>query len=242
MKLILKEIRDEAKGTKSFFFEPEKPIEHRPGQFMYLTLKELKYPDEKGATRHLTISSSPTEGNLIRFTTRIREESGFKKSLSELPVGSEIEGEGPHGTFIISDTEVGPHIFLAGGIGITPFRSIIKYITDKKLPHEVHLIYSNSVPEEIVFRKELEEIAANNSNIEVSMTVSKPEESTENWTGLKGRIDENLIHELAPSEDEVMSSIWWFCGPPPFVTAMEEMFTKLKIPSNNIRVEKFTGY
>ena len=99
LKLIKKIL--EAKGTKSFFWEPEKTVGYLPGQYYYFTLPALKYPDPKGATRHITISSSPTEGNLLRLTTRIREESGYKKTLDGLPIGAEIEGEGPNGTFVL---------------------------------------------------------------------------------------------------------------------------------------------
>src|SRR3989304_2629038 len=98
MKLTLVEIKDEAKGTKSFFWKPENPVSYIAGQNFYLPLPTLKYPDPRGATRHFTLSSSPTEGEILRQTTRIREESGYKKTLNELTVGSVIEGEGPNGT------------------------------------------------------------------------------------------------------------------------------------------------
>src|SRR3989337_2125381 len=155
MKLTLLEKKDEAKGTKSFFWETEKPVSYLPGQFFYFTLPSLKYPDPRGATRHFTLSSSPTEGENLRSTTRIREESGYKKTLNELPLGSVIEGEGPNGKFLLDENEKGPFVFLAGGIGITPFRSMMKFATDKKLSVPIQLIYSNSIPEEIAFRPEI---------------------------------------------------------------------------------------
>ncbi|OGM80360.1 hypothetical protein A2361_02880 [Candidatus Woesebacteria bacterium RIFOXYB1_FULL_40_26] len=239
MKLKLVEKRDEAKGTKSFFWEPEKPINYLPGQFLYYTLPSLKYPDPRGATRHFTISSSVTEGPTLRLTTRIREESGYKKTLDELQIGAEIEGEGPNGTFILNDSDLGPHVFLAGGIGITPFRSMIKYALDKNLDTQIHLIYSNSVPEEITFRKELEEISQSHPNIKVSMTITKPEESREKWTGPTERIDENLINKLT---NQLINPIYWLCGPPPMVDAMQEILGKVGVTSNRLRAEKFTGY
>lgn len=241
MKLTLVKKQDEAKGTKSFFWETEKPINYLPGQYFYYTLPKLDYPDPRGETRHFTISSAPTEGNILRLTTRIRPKSSFKKTLDELSIGSVIEGEGPNGTFILNDNDKGPHIFLAGGIGITPFRSMIRYAADKNLGTQIHLIYSNSLPEEITFRKELEEISKTHPNIKVSMTVTKPEESKEKWTGATGRIDEALIKKLVPS-DYLPSALFWLCGPPPMVDALEDLMGKLQISSNNIRSEKFTGY
>src|SRR3990167_3105081 len=88
MKLKLIKKQTEAKGTKSFFFEPSEKVDWLPGQYFYHTLPKLNYPDPKGATRHFTISSSPTEGNLIRLTPRVRNESGFKQTLDELPIAS----------------------------------------------------------------------------------------------------------------------------------------------------------
>jgi len=105
MQLKLVNKIDEARGTKSFFWEPEIKVDYLPGQYFYYTLPELKFPDSRGATRHFTISSSPTEGNQLRLTTRIREESGYKKTLDELPIGSIVEGEGPNGTLILDENE-----------------------------------------------------------------------------------------------------------------------------------------
>ncbi|OGM56760.1 hypothetical protein A3E46_00215 [Candidatus Woesebacteria bacterium RIFCSPHIGHO2_12_FULL_46_16] len=239
MKLKLVEKREEAKGTKSFLWEPEKPIDYLAGQYFYFTLPALKYPDARGATRHFTLSSSPTEGNILRNTTRIREESGYKKTLNELEIGTLIDGEGPNGEFILDENEKGPQVFLAGGIGITPFRSMIKYVADKGLNVPIHLIYANSIPEEIAFRAELEAIASKGSWLKLSMTISKPEESKESWTGLTGRIDENLISKLIT---DIPNSTFWVCGPPPMVSAMEQVLGKLNISSGHVRSEKFTGY
>jgi ferredoxin-NADP reductase len=243
MKLTLVEIKDEAKGTKSFYWKPEKPITYVAGQYFYFTLPKLKYPDPRGATRHFTLSSSPTEGETIRLTTRIREESGYKKTLNELAVNRVIEGEGPEGTFILDENEKGPFVFLAGGIGITPFRSMLKFATDKKLPIPIHLIYSNSIPEEIAFKDELESLSRQNPNFKLSMTVSKPEQSGQPWSGLTGRIDEMLIKKLFGNwKLEIGNSTFLVAGPPPMVDAIEQMLGKLGLPAGRLRSEKFTGY
>lgn len=249
MKLKLVDKRQEAQGTKSFFWETEKEINYLPGQYFYFTLPKLNYPDSRGATRHFTLSSSPTEGKLIRCTTRIRQESGFKKTLDELAIGSEIEGEGPEGSYILDENEKGPHVFLAGGIGITPFRSMIKYVVDKQslaksefgnnLDIQIHLIYSNSIPEQIAFRKELEDWSKKATNFKLAMTVTKPEESKEKWNGLTGRIDEELIKKLTT---KFSNPTYWLCGPPAMVDTMEQIMGKMKVPFGQVRSEKFTGY
>ena len=240
MKLKLLEIRDEAKGTKSFFWQPEKPVTFLPGQYFYYTLPTLKYPDPKGNTRHFTDSSSPTEAGTLRVTTRIREESGYKKTLAELPIGAEIEGEGPNGTFIFDEKETGPHIFIAGGIGITPYRSMIKYAVDKQsLPSDgknlqtpIFLIYSNS-DNDFVFKKELDEISAQHPNIKIQYLV----------TATEGHLDDVKISQYLKNwQLETANCTFWLCGPPPMIDAMEISLGKLKITSDKVRSEKFTGY
>lgn len=242
LKLVKKQ--NEAKNTKSFFFEPRNPVNWLPGQFFYLTIPQLKYPDPRGNTRYFTISSSPTEGRLLRFTTRLRKGSGFKKTLEELEIGSTVDGEGPNGTFILDENEVGEHLLLAGGIGITPFRAFIKYNIDKNLKNiRLYLVYSNSIPEEITFREELEQWSKSYENIKVAMTISHPEESRINWSGLRGRIDKDMIQKLISDwKLKTKNLTFWLCGPPPMVTAMEEVLGSMKITSDKVRSEKFTGY
>ena len=239
MKIKLVEKRDEAKGTKSFFWQPEAPVTWIPGQYYYYTIPLMKYPDARGNTRHFTVSSSPTEGNLLRLTTRIREESGYKKTLDELPIGSEIEGEGPNGTFTLDEKSTNSNVFIAGGIGITPYRSIIKYAVDKKLGIPMHLLYSNSIPEEIAFRKELEKWAAGNPNIKIDMTISHPEESKEPWTGITGRIDDAMIKKLVYDTE---NPTFWVSGPPAMIDAMEIVLGKIGVTADKLHSEKFTGY
>lgn len=251
MKLKLLEKKLEAKDTYTFIWKPEKKIKYLPGQYFYYTLSQMRVIDPRGITRHFTISSSPTEGDNIRFTTRIRDisaykqkfvSSAYKKEVNKLKIGDFVEGEGPTGTYIIDENEPGPHVFLAGGIGITPFRSAIKYNIDKKLSEiKIHLIYANSTPEDIVFRKELEEWSRAHSNIKVSMTISKPKESKDMWKGLTGRIDENMIRKLIPN-NELRITNFWVCGPPAMVDAIEKILGNLKITSDKVRSEKFTGY
>ena len=239
MKFKLIDKKVEAKGTRSFFWEPDKRFEFLPGQFLYYTLPKLVFPDPRGSTRHFTISASPSETPPYRLTTRIREESGFKKSLDALAIGSVIEAEGPDGTFILDSGDKGPHIFIAGGIGITPFRSMIKYILDRNLGYKMHLIYSNSLPEEIAFREEFDHYADLIPNFKLTSTVTKKDETKTPWVGLVGRIDANLIAKVASS---YQNPTFWVCGPPPMVDAIEKALDSLKVPSNQVRVEKFTGY
>jgi len=239
MKFKLIDKKVEAKGTKSYFFEPDKHFEFLPGQFLYYTLSKLSFPDHRGATRHFTISSSPTESPPIRLTTRIREESGFKKTLESLAIGAIIEADGPDGTFILDTSDKGPHIFIAGGIGITPFRSMIKFILDRNLGYKMHLMYANSLPEEITFRDEFDHYHDLVPNFKLTSTVTRKDESEIPWVGLVGRLDANLISKVASS---YQNPCFWVAGPPPMVDSMENILKSLKIPGSRVRTEKFSGY
>jgi len=229
MKLKLIKKLDEARGTKSFFWEPETKVDFSPGQYFYFTLPKLNYPDTRGVTRHFTISSSPTE-NLLRLTTRIRQESGYKKTLDELPIGVIVEGEGPNGTLYLDKEVSGTQIFVVGGIGITPFRSMIKYNIDKSLKIPMYLIYSNS-DSDFVFKKELDDWQKENDYIKIAYFDSS----------VSGHLDAAKLSSLLPKYD-IQHTTFWLVGPPPFTDALENVFQKMKIPSDQIRSEKFTGY
>ncbi len=234
MQLRLIKKVEEAKGTKSFFWEPERKVEWLPGQYYYFTLPQLNYPDPRGVTRHFTISSSPTEGDLLRLTTRIRQESGFKKTLDELPIGSIVEGEGPNGTLIMpNDKSQMTNVFVAGGIGITPFRSMIKYNIDKGLKIPMYLIYSNS-DSDFVFKKELDEWQKENDCIRVAYVD----------TSVSGHLDDAQIRKIFDIWHLKFDipATWWLVGPPAFTDALEGVLEKMKVPSDKIRSEKFTGY
>src|SRR3990172_11573746 len=208
-KLVKKII--EAKGTTSFYFEPEKKVSWLPGQYFYFTLPKLDFPDTRGATRHFTISSSPTESKLLRLTTRLRQESGYKKTLDALPLGSVVDIEGPNGTLILDEQEnSAKHILLAGGIGITPFRAFIKHSIDRKLQIPMYLIYSNG-SSDFAFKKDLEKWDKDNEFIKVNFFD----------TSKSGHLDAVILQKLIPdSKFQIPNSTFWLVGPPPFIDAM----------------------
>lgn len=232
MNLTLVKKVNEAKDTKSFFFSTEEKLNFSAGQYIYITLPKLNYPDERGSTRHFTISSSPTEGDLIRVTVRVRQESGYKKTLDELPMGTVVEGKGPQGTFLF-EKNTNPNIFLAGGIGITPFRSMIKWNIDKSLNIPIHLIYSNG-DSEFVFKEELDKWQKENDFLKIEYID----------TSVFGHLDLEAMKKIFSFWHLAFGipTTWWLVGPPAFVNAMEEILEKMNISENNIKSEKFSGY
>jgi ferredoxin-NADP reductase len=145
-----------------------------------------------------------------------------------------------------------PAIFLSGGIGVTPFRSMIKYATDKQLPLKITMFDSNRDRDNILFKKEFDEWANINKNLEIIYTISEDQDrheqqqqtsSTANdWKGEYGRIDKALILKYLET-NMLNNSIFYICGPPSMLKAMQALLqTDLEIPKERIKVEEFTGY
>lgn len=234
---ITKKVK-EAKDTYSFYLKTDKKINFLPGQFIYITLPEMKYSDKRGSTRHFTIASSPTEKGIM-FTTRIRSSSGFKRSLIKLKKGDIVEINGPNGTFIVDRKEKGPHIFIAGGIGITPFRSMLNYKIKKGLKYKATLIYSNTTIDTTAFEKELNKYAEKDKNLNIFYTLTR--ENSKSWKGLTGRVDKKMLQNIL-LEKEILISHFWISGPPTMVDSMEKAVESLGINPDNIRLDKFSGY
>ncbi len=232
MDIVLVKKTIEAKGTKSYFFKPQEKVDWQAGQYIVIKLNDLE--------RQFTIASSPTEGSLLQITVRIKEGSEFKKLLDELEIGTEIEASGPFGSFVFpyNLSPIAYHLFLAGGIGITPFRSMIKYNIDQeiknstaKLSH-MFLIYSNS-DSEFVFKKELDQWQKENDFIKVYYHNSS----------ISGHIDELVIKKLLDHWNLVIDNFAaWSVGPRLFVNSMEDILEELKVPQDHIKSEKFGGY
>lgn len=229
------------KISKQEQFDGSGRFEHTAGQYAFLDIGDV-YNDPKGPVRHFTIASSPTE-DFIMISTRIRD-SPYKKRLDSLQNGTKVKVRGPLGKFTLQEDYSKPAIFLSGGIGVTPFRSMIKYATDKNLPVRIIMFDSNKNQENILFKTDFENCTNTNKNLRIIHTISEEQNLPENkeWKGEKGRIDMAMLkRHLEPGDLE--KSIFYLCGPPPMVKAMQEMLDQnLQVPSERIKVEEFTGY
>ncbi len=234
MLLRLIESCQAAVGAMSFVFEVKKWVDFKPGQFANMKLDAPG--DDRGGLRSFSISSSPTEKGHLLFTTKISQ-SAFKQKLASMRPGETADVTWPWGNFTLQEDYSRPAIMLVGGIGITPLRSMIRYATDRKLPLKITLLYSNKVPEEIVYYSELEELQRRNPSLKVIHTITRPEESKQKWSGRVGRIDENLVNEV-----RVPGAIYYTCGPPAMVQAMKALADSLGIAKDDLKSEEFTGY
>src|SRR4026208_911836 len=163
-------------------------LNYTAGQFAFFDIGGV-YNDPKGPIRHFTISSSPTE-NFIMFSTRIRD-SPYKKRLSILKDGTKVKVRGPEGQFVLHVDYSKPAVFLSGGIGVTPFRSMIKYASDKRLPVRIVLLASNRDEANILYKGEFDKWALENKNFQPVYTLT--DEISSAWSGERGKIDRNMI-------------------------------------------------
>ncbi len=236
MRARIKEKREVAKKTLLVVFDLlGHEVDFRPGQYFWVTLIDPPYEDEKGSRRHISVLTSPNEGGVLGLCTRLRE-SAFKRSLAELPIGAEVEVEEPKGGFVLPEETDLPYVFIAGGIGITVFRSMLRYIVEEKLLHRVTLVYSNRDRASTPFLDELSELEREHENVRVLLTMT----NDPTWEGESRRIGPDLLRDHLG--DDLSSFLYLLAGPPAMVEAVTEQLRAAGIPEERIRPERFTGY
>jgi ferredoxin-NADP reductase/nitrite reductase/ring-hydroxylating ferredoxin subunit len=249
-KLILKE-RQVLEGTDILSLKFNKQAEDNnrifdyvAGQFAFFDIGEV-YDDPKGPIRHFTLASSPTE-EFILISTRIRD-SPYKKKLDSLQIGTTVKVRGPQGKFTLHEEYSNPAIFLSGGIGVTPFRSMIKYATDKNLHIRIIMLDSNRSRQNILFKNDFDKCADTNKSLKIVYTITEEQKEQnkngdDGWKGEKGRIDVAMLKRYLNSDD-LEKGIFYICGPPAMVKAMQDILeVDLQIPAERIKIEEFTGY
>lgn len=224
MKLKLTEKKTVTPDVTSFIFEPQEPLSWQAGQFLHYVLHH-EPTDDRGSDRWFTISAAPFEGHVM-ITTRFSEKSSsFKQKLQSLAIGKSIEVSYKEGDFILEDLNK-QYVFIAGGIGITPFRSMLVQMYHDQQPINVTLLYANR-DNNIVFKEELEAIAEKNPNFKIHYILS-PE-----------HVDEAKIRELVP---DLTTPLFYISGPEPMVDNLGEMLKKMGIAEDHIKQDWFPGY
>jgi glycine betaine catabolism B len=221
--------------------EQKKELDYISGQYAFFDIGGV-YNDPEGPIRHFTIASSPTE-NFIMISTRIRD-TPYKKRLSSLEEEkAKVKVRGPMGKFILHEDYSKPAVLLSGGIGVTPFRSMIKYATDKQLPIKIVMFDSNRDETNILYKNEFDECLKTNKNLKIIYTITgEGQPPLGHWEGEAGRIDKTMITKYV-SEDELNKSIFYICGPPAMLNALQNILNeKLRIPKDRVKIEEFTGY
>ena len=231
VKLIKKE--EVANETMAFHFEKPEGFTFKAGQFGDFTLLNPSETDEEGNVRGFSLAHAPYEDDLM-IATRMRD-TAFKRVLRNLPIGTELKLDAPYGNFVLHKTETTPAVFLTGGIGITPVRSIIAQATRDKLPHKITLFYSNKTPEDTAFLQDLQSFAKENPNFTFVPVMTRDE----TWQGEKGHITKEILTKCVP---DLTTPIYYLSGPASMVATMRQILTDAQVNEDNIRTEEFSGY
>jgi ferredoxin-NADP reductase len=211
------------------------PFEYRPNQAIRLSLPGIE--DPWGAVRTFSLSSSPTETDRISVTCKITD-TPFKQALARWEVGAAAEVVGPLGAFFFDGTR--PSVFIAGGIGISPFRGMLRFAQDMGSTSEKRLLYSARVPEELVFRDQLDAFSAAAPHVQIHYTVTRPRESAVPWDGRVGRIDAEWIRAIAEPLDR---PLYYVTGLPEMVSEVCAILQgPLGIAGDDIDYEMFRGF
>lgn len=227
------------KDTFTFFFK--RTGEERnftPGQYYEMKLPH-KDMDERGDTRVFTISSSPTNQEFITITTRVIQ-STFKKALNGLKNGTSVQFDGPWDDLNFDEKDSSPHVFLAGGIGITPYHSIVQYCIDNNYRTPMILFVSWKKRDEMIFDEFFRDANNHLENFSYVPTLTEEEGlNAENWDGEKGRIDDKMIRKYVSS---ILDSKYFISGPQVMVNALKKTVQEMGVSSEKIIAEEFEGY
>ena len=222
---------------KSFRFDvsDRNDVAYEAGQYCFVSINV----DGREVEQHFSLSSAPTEtarAGYLEFTKRITA-SAYSQALERLRKGDPARLRGAAGNFVLPQDER-KLAFLTGGIGITPLRSMVRYIVDRDLPYDVVLLYANRTREGIAFRDELDEIARARDDIRLEHVLSAPDVPPD-WTGKRGHITAEMVAELIPDHS---GRVFYISGPLRLVTALEEQLSAIGVPRQQVKRDYFPGY
>ncbi len=226
-----------AEGTLAFHFEKPAGFAFKPGQAVDVVLVDPTFTDAASARHTFSLVSAPFEGELV-VATRMRD-SAFKRALRLLPIGAPAKLDGPFGSLILHNNRARSAVLVAGGIGITPFISMLRQATNDQLPQDLTLLYSNRRPEDAAFLSELQQLEQKNPRIRLIATMTQMDKSSQNWTGETRLIDEELVTKASQG---LAAPIYYVAGPPAMIEALRQTLNRAGVDDDDIRSEEFLGY
>jgi ferredoxin-NADP reductase len=234
--LSLKEKIQVAPDIFDFVFSGNSKFNFIPGQYLEWTLSH-KSPDSRGNRRYFTIASSPTEDNLRIGVKFYPKPSSFKRSLQAMDLNGKIVGGSLAGDFTLPKDPNKKLVFIAGGIGVTPFRSMIKYLIDTGQKRDIVLFYSNKFFSDIVYQQifSLAEVLG----IRTIYTLSELDKIPVNWSGGKGPVSEEMIKKEVPDFKE---RTFYLSGPHGMVAAFEKTLKGMGLSKSQIKIDYFPGF
>jgi ferredoxin-NADP reductase len=226
-----------AKDTMAFHFEKPLGFDFKPGQSVDLTLMNPPETDSEGNTRTFSIASAPFENQLV-FATRMRD-TAFKRSLKNIALGTAVKMDSAMGSFTLHKNAAKPAVFLAGGIGITPFFSIVRQADHDHALHKLHLFCSNRRPEDTPFLDTLKGLEKTNPNFKLVCTMTDMAKSTKEWKGETGLLDKGMLSRHLTT---LQGPIYYIAGPPAMVAGVRKVLVAANVDEDDIRTEDFAGY
>jgi uncharacterized protein YeaO (DUF488 family) len=236
-KTKLKSRQEIAAGAMAFHFEKPEGFAYKAGQFADYTLINPPETDAEGNTRGFSLASAPYEDDLM-LATRMRD-TAFKRVLKNMELGTELTLDAPYGSFTLHNNTQIPAVFLTGGIGVTPVRSIVLQAVHDNVPHRIVVFDSNRRPEDAAFLDELMEPQKKNPNYTFVGTMTQMEKSGREWHGETGYITKAMLLKYV---GDLTLPIYYIDGPPAMVTAMRETLGEAGVDDDDIRTEEFSGY
>ncbi len=233
LKLISK--KEVASETMEFRFSKPTGFTFKPGQFADYTLINPPETDAEGNTRAFSLGA-PCEDEIV-FTTRMRD-TAFKRNLKKMPIDTEVIIDAPYGSFTLQNNTKTPAVFLSGGIGITPMRSMIVQATHDKTAHKIFLFYANKTPNDAAYLDELTDVQKVNPNFKLipSMTDSA---GSKDWKGETGFFTKEILQKYI---GDLSQPIYYISGPKSMVTSIRKTLNEAGVDDDAIRTEEFSGY
>ncbi len=236
MRALVKETREVCQGTLLVVFDLQgEEVDFRPGQYFWVELPNRGYEDEKGLRRHISVVTSPTERGVLGLCTRLRD-TAFKKTLAELQVGDEVDVERPKGDWQLPEDTSPHYVFIAGGIGITVFHSMLRYIADTGDSYRVTLVYSNRDRASTPFLDELQEFERTLPDFQLVLTMTQDE----SWEGESRYVSADLLRDHL--DRELRDYTYLVAGPPAMVEAVAGQLSAAGVPEERVLPDRFSGY
>lgn len=208
------------------------PFDFLPGQFLQV---EVTPQPEKTARRSYTIASSPTQRAYVELTVKREEQGAVSRYLHDtLAVGDLLKVTGPFGEFTFTGTDAESIVLIAGGVGITPMMSVLRYLTDIAWPGQIFFLYGARSTEEFVFRDELERLERRFANLHVMAAMQRSAGTV--WLGPEGPITQDILRSAVP---DIAKRRVHLCGPPGMMAAMREQLAALGVPEAQLHTEAF---
>jgi ferredoxin-NADP reductase len=236
-KVKLKAREEIAAGTMAFHFEKPEGFVYKAGQFADYTLINPPETDAEGNTRGFSLASAPYEDDLMS-ATRMRD-TAFKRVLKTMPLGTELTLDAPYGSFTLHNNAAIPAVFVTGGIGVTPVRSIVLQAIHDQVARRIIVVDSNKRPEDAAFLNDLNKAHGKNPHYTFVGTMTGMEKSNREWHEETGHMTKAMLSKYI---DDLTVPIYYIAGPQGMVAAMRKVLTESGVNDDNIRTEEFTGY